>query len=454
VAFAGAGVALLAGIIGFTSQLLFYTPHDPVGNFFGPASYLVPTVVAIAVLLRINRLVMVGLIQGMWWPAVAYVTQDLTDSALGQTGGLTGRFLAAYHVGVVSDALGAGAAILLVVCWSPAVDWHPASRLRPLQVMLLWGVGLSQIAVLIFAVTQREFVAQALAELVIGLAVTWYAVNLRASALGGALVLGWSTVVVLGFISAMSPWTAIGVLGCVLMAAVVILAFIYLRGPAHPGPEFGADTADPTQPGACDEIPASAPSTADPAPGQRAQLGNSPRHAPRNDPRAVDAPRTTYTFCFHRGRHLILGILAAALGAACLAVLVGTLATAPSQLSMWDQILFAGGGLALIWLGVRQFRVGIQISDEKLIIRNEWRSYTVNVSEVRAITLQPKSIGQGPDHWMPRVDLAGGKNVWITNFDSGRSDRQPKAEQAATLNEVRALLRVGGDNDLPEHETR
>jgi hypothetical protein len=74
VAFAGAGVALLAGITGFTSQLLFYTPHDPVGNFFGPASYLVPTVVAIALLLRINRLVMVGLLQGMWWPAVAYVT--------------------------------------------------------------------------------------------------------------------------------------------------------------------------------------------------------------------------------------------------------------------------------------------------------------------------------------------------------------------------------------------
>jgi hypothetical protein len=367
---------------------------------------------------------------------------------------LTGRFLAAYHVGVVSDALGAGAAILLVVSWSPAVDWHPASRLRPLQVMLLSGVGLSQIAVLIFAVTQREFVAQALAELVIGLAVTWYAVNLRASALGGALVLGWSTVVVLGFISAMSPWTAIGVLGCVLMATVVILAFIYLRGPAHPGPEFGADTADPAQPGAGDEVPVSAPSTADPAPGQRAELGNSPRYALRNDLRAVDAPGTTYAFCFHRGRHLIFGILAVALGAACLALLVGTLATAPSQLSMWDQFLFAGGGLALIWLGARQFRVGIQISGDKLIIRNEWRSHTVNVSEVRAITLQPKSMGQGPDHWMPRVDLTGGKSVWITNFDSGQSDRQPKAEQTAALNEVRALLRVGGDNDFAEPETR
>jgi hypothetical protein len=80
-AFAGAGIALLAGITGLTSQLLFYTPHEPAVYFFGPASYLVPTAVAIATLLRINRLMIADLLQGMWWPAVAYVTQDLRDSA-------------------------------------------------------------------------------------------------------------------------------------------------------------------------------------------------------------------------------------------------------------------------------------------------------------------------------------------------------------------------------------
>ena len=66
-AFAGAGIALLAGITGLTSQLLFYTPHEPAVYFFGPASYLVPTAVAIATLLRINRLMIADLLQGMWW---------------------------------------------------------------------------------------------------------------------------------------------------------------------------------------------------------------------------------------------------------------------------------------------------------------------------------------------------------------------------------------------------
>ena len=452
-AFTGAGIALLAGITGLTSELLFYAPHEPAVYFFGLASYLLPTAVAVAALLRINRLVIVGLLQGMWWPAVAYVTQDLTDSASGQTGGYTGRFLAAFHVGVISDVLGAGAAILLVVSWSRAVDWHRVSRLRPLPVMLLCGVCLSQGVVLIFTVTQNGPRAQSLAELLVGLSVTWYAANLRASALGGSLVLGWSIVVALGFLSAISPWTAIGVLGCVLLAAVAILAVIYMRGPAHPDPQRGAETADLAQPDARYGMPAAAPPVADLARGHQAEPGSSARDVLVTGQRMVDTPGVTHTFCYHRGRHRVLGILGAAFGAALLALLVGILATTPSQLSVWGQVLMTGGGFALVWLGIRQFRVGIQISGETLIIRNEWRTYTVNTCEVRAITLQPKRIGEGPDHWMPRVDLTSGNSVWITNLDCGRSDRPPRSEPAAILDEVRTLLGIASD-DLARPETR
>ncbi len=126
------------------------------------------------------------------------------------------------------------------VSWSPAVGGRRDSRLRPLSVMLLCGAALSQIGILIFTFAeQRTDVAAetlGIAGLLVALAVTWYAVNLRASAFGGALVLGWSTVIALQLLAAMSPWTAIGVLGCVLLAAVMILALIYMRDQRPLGP--------------------------------------------------------------------------------------------------------------------------------------------------------------------------------------------------------------------------
>jgi hypothetical protein len=232
-AVAGAWIALLAAVVGLISQILFYSPDNPGVYYFGFVAFLIPIVVALAALRRIDRLVITGLLQGMWWPAVAFVAADVVGSSVDHMYGNTGRVLAADWVLIASDVLGAAAAILLVVSWSPAVGWHRASRLRILPVMLLCGVGASQVVILIFTFirqgTNAGFETQGIAALLVGLAVTWYAVNLRASALGGALVLGWSTVTVLWVLYAMSPWTAIGVLGCVLQAAVMVLALIYMR---------------------------------------------------------------------------------------------------------------------------------------------------------------------------------------------------------------------------------
>jgi hypothetical protein len=80
------------------------------------------------------------------------------------------------------------------------------------------------------------------ASILVGLAVAWYAVSLRARALGGALLLGWATVTALlliGFV-ALSGMPATprvwGFVGLVLLAAVVILTISYMRGPSDPDP--------------------------------------------------------------------------------------------------------------------------------------------------------------------------------------------------------------------------
>lgn len=238
-AFAGAGTALFAGIVGLIAAILFYSSYEPAVDLFIPAAYLLLITVAVVTLVRINRLLRVALLQGMWWPAVAFVASDIVSSSVYHAWGYTGRFLAAYWTLVASDALGAAAALLLVVSWSPAVNRRRGSQLGPLPVMLLCGVGLSQIAAGISYATEGKNAASytaAIAGLLVGLAVTWYAMSLQITTLGGALVLGWTTVTALNLLSSMSPWTVSGALGCVLLAAVIILAFIYMRRPSDQAP--------------------------------------------------------------------------------------------------------------------------------------------------------------------------------------------------------------------------
>ena len=114
--------------------------------------------------------------------------------------------------------------------------------------MLLGAAVFSQIAALIFYVTVFGGLPSFLplyyyilgsAEVLVVLAVTWYAMSLRARALGGALVLGWVTVAALELMKNMTAWSAMTgverfytVLECVLLATVVVLTIFYVRGPS------------------------------------------------------------------------------------------------------------------------------------------------------------------------------------------------------------------------------
>ena len=114
--------------------------------------------------------------------------------------------------------------------------------------MLLGAAVFSQIAALIFYVTVFGGLPSFLplyyyilgsAGVLVVLAVTWYAMSLRARALGGALVLGWVTVAALELMKNMTAWSAMTgverfytVLECVLLATVVVLTIFYVRGPS------------------------------------------------------------------------------------------------------------------------------------------------------------------------------------------------------------------------------
>ena len=157
---------------------------------------------------------------------------------------------------------------------------------------------------------------------------------------------------------------------------------------------------------------------------------------------------TTNKFCFHPHRQVILGVIFAAFGAALLA---GAVALATGSGVAWT-IGVAAAGLFFVWGAICRFRMGVQVSGQKLTIGNELRTHIIDVSDIRAITLKPKQISQVATHWKPWVELTSGQGVWIYNFDCGPAGRPPRVESAAIVEEVRALLGIRG-NDLTQVET-
>ncbi len=244
-AFSGTGLALLAGAAKIISLILDNHPSAPAAyTFFAQANYVVAIAIAVAVLLLPrHRLVTIGLLQGTQWISAAAVVSDIVFVAVNYPLGYTDRSLAGFIIGTIGDVLGFIAAILLVISWSPTVGRRRVPPLHGLPVMLLCSVGLSLIVNVIWIMNDQPYAyeyAFGPAEIVVGLAVTWYAITLRAHPLGGALVLGW-VICALHFVLASmtgywSASTAVirfsSVFECILLAIALILAIIYMRRPS------------------------------------------------------------------------------------------------------------------------------------------------------------------------------------------------------------------------------
>ena len=132
-----------------------------------------------------------------------------------------------------------------MAAWSPAADGRRAPRIGVLRVVLLAAVGLSQIAALVMYVTiggeimsyskSLSLYILGSAGVLIGLAVTWYAMTLRTRVLGAVLILGWITVSALTLMASMilAPDDVLlfwSVLAFLLLAAAAGLTVFYMRG--------------------------------------------------------------------------------------------------------------------------------------------------------------------------------------------------------------------------------
>ena len=255
VAYTGIVTALLAGIGGIISQLVFFNNLViTAGTLFfwfllSLAIYGLVAIAALIALAQIYRLIITGFLQGILWPAASSLIAIIA-SLVEFSSSDHGQVLAGLIIEVVSLVLGVTAVILLMISWSPAAERRQARQIRGLPPMLVGVAGLSQIPVLIYYVrvgnefNSYYFYAQASAGVLVAVAITWYAMSLRPRALGGALVLGWVTAAAMVFaIDLARDWPLFSysflgdlkvyaILGYVLLAAVVMLTIIYVRKPS------------------------------------------------------------------------------------------------------------------------------------------------------------------------------------------------------------------------------
>jgi hypothetical protein len=147
----------------------------------------------------------------------------------------------------------------------------------------------------------------------------------------------------------------------------------------------------------------------------------------------------THTFQASTGRQLFGGIVIVAT-CVILAVVTGV----QSWISIWCRIVFVLGCILFALLGIRCARFRVQVRGSQLIIRNYFRTRTVNASEVRRITLARVYMDyfSYSYYWVPRVHLAGGGSIRLMALVTPGSPRAAPHKLATTVEEILSLLGV------------
>lgn len=158
---------------------------------------------------------------------------------------------------------------------------------------------------------------------------------------------------------------------------------------------------------------------------------------------AVRQSGATHTFRLHQGRLVFCGILFAGGGAVAIAVGSVVLSNATDSWNVWAVIRIAaimGVFLCGIWMGIRMPFVAVRISGGKMTIRNLFRTYTINGSEIRAIAVVVRG-KHASILRTPQVHLNNGRSIRLTGLDESMTG-QPKRDLFEALEQIRALLRI------------
>ncbi len=95
--------------------------------------------------------------------------------------------------------------------------------------------------------------------------------------------------------------------------------------------------------------------------------------------------------------------------------------------------------IALLCSGMA--RTGVRVSAGRVAVRG-WRTRTVDIGEIRDITLETKSNGQN-SFWVPRMRLVNGDDIWLPGLSCGTALRSPVPWRLASFDTFQSLIGVG-----------
>lgn len=156
----------------------------------------------------------------------------------------------------------------------------------------------------------------------------------------------------------------------------------------------------------------------------------------------VDRSGTTHIFRYRPFVRLFVGIILA--GAAAGGIAKTAVWLSDGTNSWWTVIgliAIIGFGLSCIYEGIRMPFAGVRLGGRKMTIRNFSRTYVINASDIRAITLEYRERNGG--YWGPKVHLTNGRSIWLQGFYTQVADsRAAPRELVAIVDEIRAALGI------------
>jgi hypothetical protein len=166
----------------------------------------------------------------------------------------------------------------------------------------------------------------------------------------------------------------------------------------------------------------------------------------------VNRAGTTYTFAHDRWANMALAaIMVPSFALLCfiLWITTGWPFGVPGKVGLIGII-----AVSVLLACFRTARKGVRVSAGRVSIRNDWRTRTVNIEEIRGITLEEKTIGTGDGQhisWVPRIRLASGKEIWLTGMSCGPTYDPPVAWRLASLDKFRSLIEAGQAPTQADH---
>jgi len=220
-------------------------------------TYVIATVLAVWLLVGNRWPTVAAILLGMSAPALGFLATDVAAIAVDHSLDNTGSALASFYVSVASDALGVAGTVVLWSMWRSNRTAGPPQSRGGVPAALACNAALIGVALAVRYVSfgdqaynnySATYYSFGVGALVVAIVVALSAISTAKRALGGAMLLGWATImtaIALNLLTTISQDPGLAKVTIILMLLLVVpfvvltLAFMTKRARQAPEPVSG-----------------------------------------------------------------------------------------------------------------------------------------------------------------------------------------------------------------------